>query len=87
MERESGIGREESGWRDGPDPDDELEMYLDTLPIAPGIQHVDDDTEEADRRAEADFAAGRCVPHERVAAWISKLGTPDEEPMPPEWLA
>lgn len=40
----------------------------------------------ADARALADYAAGRVVPHAEVAAWLAKWGTPDETPMPPEWL-
>lgn len=39
-----------------------------------------------DARAEADIAAGRLVPHAEVTAWARKLGTPDEAPMPREWL-
>ena len=37
-------------------------------------------------RARADVAAGRVVPHEQVAAWLKTWGTPDEKPMPREWL-
>ncbi|MDF7775863.1 antitoxin [Sphingomonas sp. AOB5] len=40
-----------------------------------------------DARADADIAAGRGVPHELVAEWASRLGTPRETPMPREWLA
>lgn len=47
---------------------------------------VDPETEAAAlRRAEADVAAGRLVPHEEVAKWLRTWGTPDEKPMPPEW--
>lgn len=42
---------------------------------------------DADARADADYAAGRTVDHEKVAAWLAKWGTADETPMPPEWLA
>ena len=45
--------------------------------------------EEVDARliaeAEADFAAGRCVPHEEVSAWLKTWGTPDFKPMPRSW--
>jgi len=40
----------------------------------------------ATARARADIAAGRTVPHERVAAWLRTWGTADELPMPREWL-
>ncbi len=50
----------------------------------------DEIDEEADARliaeAEADLAAGRCVPHEEVAAWLDTWGTPDYRPMPRSWL-
>ncbi len=36
--------------------------------------------------AEADFAAGRCVSHEEVGAWLKTWGTPDYKPMPKAWL-
>ena len=46
--------------------------------------------EEADERAslegEADADAGRVVPHEEVAAWLSTWGTPDEKPAPAHWF-
>jgi predicted transcriptional regulator len=38
---------------------------------------------ESDRRA---LAAGRGVPHELVAEWLSRWGTPEETPVPAEWL-
>ncbi len=45
---------------------------------------------EADERAmlegEADADAGRVIPHELVAEWLSRWGTPEETPMPAEWL-
>jgi predicted transcriptional regulator len=37
-------------------------------------------------RAEADYCAGRVVPHAQVREWLKKWGTPDECPAPPEWL-
>ena len=46
----------------------------------------DDPDPEADERrlaeAEADIAAGRVVPHERVVAWLKSWGTPNELPCP-----
>jgi predicted transcriptional regulator len=41
---------------------------------------------ESDRRALAAIAAGRGVPHELVAEWLSRWGTPEETPVPAEWL-
>jgi hypothetical protein len=38
-----------------------------------------------DAQADADIAAGRGVPHEKVREWARKLGTPEEIPMPREW--
>jgi hypothetical protein len=32
--------------------------------------------------AEADYAAGRVVPHERVREWLKSWGTSDELPCP-----
>lgn len=41
------------------------------------------DTEaELDAQAEADFAAGRVVPHADVAKWLSSWGTENELPCP-----
>ncbi|GLK50287.1 antitoxin RelB2 [Brevundimonas intermedia] len=44
---------------------------------------------EADERslaeAEADFAAGRVVPHEEVSKWLLTWGTPEEGPPPASW--
>ena len=43
-----------------------------------------DEAEEArlDAEAEADFAAGRVVPHAEVIKWLKSWGTPDELPCP-----
>jgi predicted transcriptional regulator len=50
-------------------------------------EQQDLDAEAAsDARAEADIKAGRVVDHEDVAAWLATWGTPDEKPVPPEWL-
>jgi predicted transcriptional regulator len=42
--------------------------------------------EAATLEAEADIAAGRVVPHEEVAKWLSTWGTPEEGPPPKEWF-
>jgi predicted transcriptional regulator len=39
----------------------------------------------ADAAADADLAAGRVVPHERVREWLKSLGTPDQLPTPYSW--
>ncbi len=39
----------------------------------------------ADAEADADFKAGRTVPHERVGEWLKSLGTPDQLPTPYSW--
>lgn len=38
------------------------------------------------KRALADIAAGRVVPNAAVTDWLKTWGTPDETPMPAEWL-
>jgi plasmid stabilization system protein ParE len=49
----------------------------------------DESDEEADTRrsaeAEADLAAGRCVPHEDVAAWLDSWGKGERVPPPKSW--
>ena len=49
----------------------------------------DDPDPEADERrlaeAEADIAAGRVVPHEKVRQWLLSIGTPEELPAPYSW--
>ena len=54
----------------------------------PGIFEQRDPEAEAasDARAMADYEAGRCVPHERVAEWLKTWGTPERKPIPREWL-
>jgi predicted transcriptional regulator len=42
--------------------------------------------EAALRRAEADIAAGRLVPHEEVAKWLRTWGTPESGPPPESWF-
>ena len=39
----------------------------------------------ADAEADADFEAGRTVPHERVGEWLKTLGTPHQTPPPYSW--
>ncbi len=46
----------------------------------------DDDLRQAVAEAEEDAKAGRLVPHALVSEWLSRVGTPDETPMPAEWL-
>lgn len=36
--------------------------------------------------AEADFAAGRSIPHEEVAAWLDTWGKGDRVPAPKSWF-
>ena len=40
----------------------------------------------ADARAEADIAAGRVVPHEKVKVWLETWGKPGEKPAPRSWF-
>lgn len=57
---------------------------------APDFDLFDEIDEEADARliaeAEADFAAGRCVPHEEVAAWLDTWGKGERVPPPKSWF-
>jgi hypothetical protein len=83
---EPGIERSESARPDGPEPDDELEMLLDRLPIPPGIKSADEgDWEEELAQADADLAAGRFYPHAIVSAWLATWGDPDYK-LFDEWL-
>ncbi|AYV46921.1 antitoxin [Caulobacter flavus] len=46
----------------------------------------DPDTDaEREAAADADVAAGRCVPHERVREWLKTVGTPEQTPTPYSW--
>lgn len=36
--------------------------------------------------AEADLAAGRCIPHEEVATWLETWGTGKRVPPPKSWF-
>ena len=66
--------------------DEAFEAWMEALPPCPGIRSIDDDDDDDIAQARADIKAGRGVPHEQVAAWLRTWGTPDEKPMPPEWL-
>jgi predicted transcriptional regulator len=47
------------------------------------IFDINTDTEaRAIEEAEADVAADRLVPHEKVVKWLQSWGTPDELPCP-----
>lgn len=51
------------------------------------VDEIDEAAEAAaDAEAEADFAAGRVIPHEEVAAWLDTWGTPDFKPAPESWF-
>jgi DNA-binding helix-hairpin-helix protein with protein kinase domain len=39
------------------------------------------ETEAAADAEGIDIAAGRVVPHDKVAAWLATWGTPDEQPL------
>ena len=39
-----------------------------------------------DARAQADIATGRVVDHAKVVEWLKTWGTPEERPVPSEWL-
>lgn len=50
------------------------------------FDEVDDEAErQAMAEADADIAAGRVVPHERVVEWLKSLGTPNQLPTPYSW--
>ncbi|HRD45890.1 MAG TPA: antitoxin [Caulobacter sp.] len=67
------MSKSPSGFSEGPTPD---------------FSHLTEEEYDAAliAEAEADFAAGRCVPHEDVALWLKTWGTPDYKPMPKAWL-
>ena len=48
-----------------------------------GVEEEDDARLIAE--AEADFAAGRCIPHEEVAAWLDTWGKGERVPPPKSW--
>ena len=50
---------------------------------APIFDEIDEEAEaRAIAEARADVAAGRLVPHEKVAEWLRSWGTPNELPCP-----
>lgn len=50
---------------------------------APIFEDIDEEAEaRAIVEARADVAAGRVVPHEKVAEWLRSWGTPNELPCP-----
>ena len=69
-------------------PDFQPELDADFWGDEPGIfDEVDDALEEAKlARAEAQIAAGKGIPHEKVAAWLKTWGTPEYQPPPKEWF-
>lgn len=56
---------------------------------APEFDLLDEIDEEEDAKliaeAEADLAAGRCVPQEEVAAWLDTWGKGERVPPPKSW--
>jgi predicted transcriptional regulator len=44
------------------------------------------DEAAADDEAEAEIEAGRGIDHAEVGKWLKTWGTPEERPIPPEWL-
>ncbi|WP_297514897.1 antitoxin [uncultured Caulobacter sp.] len=50
------------------------------------FDEVEDEAElAAEAAADADVAAGRVVPHERVREWLKTVGTPHQTPTPYSW--
>lgn len=56
--------------------EDEFTAWLEALPPAPGIRHIDDVDPEDDARAMADFRAGRFYDHATVGRWLLTVGKP-----------
>ncbi len=65
---------------------DEFDAWMEALPPAPGIKHIDEDDPDGDALIEADIAAGRVYPHAIVAEWLTTWGKPGRKPFK-EWLA
>ncbi|HEY5411512.1 MAG TPA: CopG family transcriptional regulator [Caulobacteraceae bacterium] len=62
-----------------PEDDEELSALLDSMPPM-----SEEEERLADERAEADIAAGRVVPNDRVVEWLRSWGT--DNPLPrPRW--
>ncbi|WP_380939714.1 hypothetical protein [Sphingomonas floccifaciens] len=66
--------------------EDAVDRLLAELPPAPGIKHIDEDTEDVDARALADVAAGRYYDHSVVSKWLMTWGETGQKPFR-EWLA
>lgn len=49
------------------------------------FEESEEDLAAADAEAMADFEAGRCVPHEEVAAWLDTWGKGERIPPPKSW--
>ena len=47
-----------------------LDALLATLPVCPGLPSTDEEIAEADARARADVAAGRCYDSAIVKEWL-----------------
>lgn len=60
-----------------------------TDPRQPGVEEApaefDADYDERSAAADADAAAGRVVPHERVAKWLQSIIDGKPEPAPYSW--
>ncbi len=65
-----------------------LDEYTLFDPDEPGLFDELDEAEEdaAIARAQADYAAGRVVPHEEVVVWLESLLTDNPQPRPKPWL-
>lgn len=50
------------------------------------FDEIEEDMAAADAEAMADFEAGRCVPHEEVAAWLDTWGKGERVPAPKSWF-
>ena len=60
--------------------------YASPMVPEPSIFETNTEAEEAaDAEGMSDIAAGRVVPHEKVAAWLDTWGTPEEKPAPATW--
>jgi hypothetical protein len=60
-----------------------------TDPKQPGVEEAPvvfgEDYDERSAAADADAAAGRVVPHERVAKWLQSIIDGKPEPAPYSW--
>ncbi|MFN3433510.1 MAG: hypothetical protein ACK4ZY_03850 [Sphingomonas sp.] len=51
--------------------EDEFSEWLQTVPPASGIRHIDDPDDTDEAAALADYAAGRYQSHATVSAWLA----------------